>query len=81
MGVSVDDDINLVREFLLKQPLDFPVLVDSQRVLAEAALHLSSYPVSCLVGRDGVVVEVIYGARRWAEPEQAEQVARRLSIS
>jgi peroxiredoxin len=81
LGVSVDDDANLVREFLLKQPVDFPVLLDSRRALAEGVLRLNSYPVSCLVGRDGVVVEVIYGARPWADAEQAEMIARRLSIA
>lgn len=80
LGVSVDDDAHLVREFLLKHPVAFPILLDSRRVLAEAQLHLESYPVSCVVGRDGMVVEVIHGARPWASPEVAERVARQAGI-
>ena len=80
LGISVDDDINLVREFLLNYPVGFPVLLDSRRALAEGLLRLNSYPTSYLVGRDGVVVEVIYGARPWADDAHVGLVAKRLSI-
>lgn len=80
LGISVDEDVNLVREFLLKNPVGFPVLLDSRRVLAEGLLRLNTYPTSCLVGRDGVVVEVIYGARPWADDAHAALIAQRLSI-
>lgn len=80
MGISVDEDANLVREFLLNYPVGFPVLLDSRRVLAEGLLRLNSYPTSCLVGRDGVVVEVIYGTRPWADDANAGLIAQRLSM-
>jgi len=81
LGVSVDDDTNLVREFLLKSPVAFPVLLDSRRVLAEGLLHLNSYPATYLVGRDGVVSELIFGGRSWGDTAHAELIARRLSIA
>lgn len=80
LGISVDEDANLVREFLLNYPVGFPVLLDSRRVLAEGLLRLNSYPTSCLVGRDGVVVEVIHGARPWADDAHAGLIAQRLSM-
>lgn len=80
LGISVDEDANLVREFLLNYPVGFPVLLDSRRVLAEGLLRLNSYPTSCLVGRDGVVVEVIYGTRPWADDANAGLIAQRLSM-
>lgn len=80
LGISVDEDVNLVQEFLLNNPVGFPVLLDSKRELAEGLLRLSSYPTSCLVGRDGVVAEVLYGARPWADDAHSGLIAKRLSI-
>jgi thiol-disulfide isomerase/thioredoxin len=81
LGINVDDDANLAREFLLKNPVDFTILLDSQRALADQALRLDAYPMSFLVGRDGVIVEAITGIRPWADAAYAELIARRLALA
>ncbi|MFC5302965.1 TlpA family protein disulfide reductase [Azospira restricta] len=70
VAVSVDDDINLVREFVLQVGVEFPVLLDTGRAFATAALRLSSYPTSFVLRRDGRVGEVVVGARAWEAPDE-----------
>ncbi|OGS92267.1 MAG: hypothetical protein A2Z95_01295 [Gallionellales bacterium GWA2_60_18] len=79
LGISVDDAADPVREFLLKNPVAFPILLDSRRALA-GALRLEGYPTSFLIGRDGVIVETISGVRPWGDAEYAGSIARRLAL-
>lgn len=80
LGISVDDDLNLVREFVLQERLRFTMLIDRERVLAESALHLTAYPTSIVVGADGIVREVIVGVRPWADDSFARDLARQLGL-
>lgn len=79
-AISVDDDRNLVREFLRQERIAFTVLLDRERVLAESALHLTAYPSSFLLGADGIVREVMIGVRPWADEAFAEALARRAGL-
>lgn len=80
-AISVDDDRNLVREFLRQERIAFTVLIDRERVLAEGALHLMAYPSSFLVGADGIIREVMIGVRPWADETFAEGLARRAGLA
>ncbi len=79
-AISVDDDRNLVREFLRQERIAFTVLLDRERVLAESALHLTAYPSSFLLGADGIVRDVMIGVRPWADEAFAEALARRAGL-
>lgn len=74
VAVSVDDDVNLVREFVLKLGIDYPVLHDPERSLAAGALQLAAYPTSFLLRADGRVAEVVIGERDWQAPERGAAV-------
>lgn len=74
VAVSVDDDINLVREFVLRGGVEFPVLFDAGRAFASSALKLQSYPTSFVLHRDGRVGEVVVGARAWEVPAELQRV-------
>ncbi|HEX5804038.1 MAG TPA: TlpA disulfide reductase family protein [Azospira sp.] len=74
VAVSVDDDANLVREFVLKLGIDYPVLLDPGRALAAGVLRLTAYPTSFLLRADGRVAEVVIGERDWASPERVAAV-------
>lgn len=76
-GISIDEDANLVREFILQTGITFPVLHDRSGVLAQDALALHSFPTTILVARDGVVAEVAIGERRW-DVSPAEDAVRTL---
>lgn len=80
-AISVDDDRNLVREFLRQERIAFTVLIDRERILAESALHLNAYPTSFLVGADGIVREVMAGVRPWADEAFAEALAHRAGLA
>jgi peroxiredoxin len=74
VAVSVDDDINLVREFVRKSGIDFPVLLDQGRTFAEGRLLLRTYPTSFMLRPEGRVSEIVIGARNWEVQEQVDAV-------
>lgn len=79
-AISVDDDRNLVREFVRQERIGLTVLLDRERVLAESALHLMAYPTSFLVGADGIIRDVMVGVRPWADEAFAEALAKRAGL-
>lgn len=66
MGISIDEDPNPVREFRLRIPVAFPLLLDAERRLANA-LGIVSFPTTFLVSRQGLITEVLVGPRPWPE--------------
>jgi peroxiredoxin len=67
IGVSVDEDLNLVREFLLQQSIGFEVLSDPKALSSASVFGVSALPLTLLVGRSGDVRRVELGERRWDE--------------
>lgn len=65
LAVSIDTDLHLVREFLVQERLDFPILLDPEGVLARRVFGVAAYPTTWLVGRDGAVRDVWVGERDW----------------
>ena len=59
IGVSVDDDANLVREFLLQYRIRFPNYLDADKKLATDRLGLVSYPQTFIVSPDGMITRRI----------------------
>ena len=64
-AISVDDDIHLVREFLLQLPLSFPILLDPGGKRARKDYGIIVYPTTFLVARNGVVNDIWVGERNW----------------
>lgn len=62
IGISVDTDRNLVREFVRAYAIRFPIRQDHGRRLASAVLGLEVYPTTFVVSPDGIVVARIDGA-------------------
>jgi thiol-disulfide isomerase/thioredoxin len=69
IGVSVDNDLNLAREFLLQQRLTFPHYTDSAQKLARDLLKIQAFPATFVVAADGSVKAQITGARDWSSAE------------
>lgn len=74
VAISVDEDLNLVREFVLQVGVAFPVLLDAGRALASGAVGLQSYPTSFVLRGDGRIDEVVVGVRAWGSPAQLQRV-------
>jgi len=69
IGISVDEDTYLVREFLIEQKVDYPNFLDTDSVMVNDVLGVRVYPSTYLVGSDGVIQEIIQGWREWDKPE------------
>ncbi|MGB5328896.1 MAG: TlpA disulfide reductase family protein [Gammaproteobacteria bacterium] len=65
IGVSVDDDINLVREFLLQHQIRFPIFQDDNFRLASELLGIETYPDTFIVSPQGTITKRINGIIRW----------------
>lgn len=69
LGVSVDEDMNLVREYVRQAGVSFPVLSDPKGKKTKTIIGTSAVPVSLLVARDGRVQRVVVGERGWDDGE------------
>ena len=73
IGISVDEDTNLIREFLLQYGIRFQNLQDREFRLASSLLGIETYPQTYIVSRDGIITE-----RIGEVITQREEVSRRL---
>lgn len=65
LGVAVDGDVNLVKEFKLSFGIQFANLIDHQGVIAEGQLQLSGYPQTFILSPGRVVVKQLMGIHEW----------------
>ena len=64
LAVNVDEPESRVRNFLVKMPLDFPILVDAGKV-ATKSWKVSVLPASFIIGRDGRTRYDLTGELAW----------------
>jgi peroxiredoxin len=64
-AISVDEDIHLVREFILQLPLSFPILLDPEGKRARRDYGIIGFPTTFLVARNAMVKDVWVGERNW----------------
>lgn len=76
VGVSVDRDVLLAREFARKLGLSFPNLSDPGQALVRERLGVTRLPTTLAIGRDGRVHWRDESARDWSEPARLAWVAR-----
>lgn len=80
IGVSVDEDLNLVREFLLRHAIRFPVYADTRQPAVRSMLAVGVYPTTWLVRRDGRIAEVVTGERDWASADSLARIEALLAV-
>lgn len=80
IGISVDSDRNLAREFSLRYKLAIPMLSDSDQALSNGILRISAFPVTYLLKRDRAIARIIVGARDWAGTEMAGEIEKLLEV-
>lgn len=61
LGIN-DEDTGIVRSYVKKNGLSFPVLMDGNRKV-HAAYHMRSIPSVVIIGRDGVIAKHFIGGR------------------
>ncbi|MBI4203776.1 MAG: TlpA family protein disulfide reductase [Betaproteobacteria bacterium] len=71
IGVAVDHDLNLAREFVRTHKLTFPIYVDGDRKALQSGLRVVALPETVLVSAEGRIVARILGERDWDGAEGA----------
>lgn len=61
IGVSVDDDSNLVKEFLLEYGIQYPIFIDEDGQIATDQLDIRAFPETLLISSEGIIVDRITG--------------------
>jgi len=65
IGVSVDEDKNLMREFLIQHQIHFDNFHDADRHLAFELLGIRNYPETFIISPEGLIVMRIVGEQLW----------------
>jgi len=65
VGISVDEDVYLVEEFLRRLGIRFEVVVDQRGERINPVLGPRAFPETFLIRADGVVADRILGEQEW----------------
>ena len=68
IGISVDEDINLVKEFKLKYGIKFANYIDIDMSLARGKFGATAFPETFIIGRDGKLLRHMIGEHEWDTP-------------
>ena len=74
VGLSVDMDEHVVREYLIENKITFPSYLDRDFSEVTGVLGVRMFPSTFFVTPDGVLVKVIEGWREWDSPELVEEI-------
>ncbi len=80
VGVNVDSDVNLAREFILQYGLTFPMLSDKDMRLSNGILRIAGFPMTYILTVNRTIARVVAGERDWVEPQAIEEIERLLKI-
>jgi thiol-disulfide isomerase/thioredoxin len=61
VGLSIDEDIDLVREFLRDLGVRYPNYIDNENRIAAGMLEVQSYPQTLVFGPDGAIIRRFVG--------------------
>lgn len=76
VGISVDSDAYLVDEYVLKERLTFPIVLDAGGAVARSRFLVTAYPTSFLVDAAGRLVDVWVGEKDWDSLAIREKLER-----
>ena len=74
VGLSVDMDEHVVREYLIENNITFPSFLDRDLSEVNGVLGLRVFPSTFFVSPDGTLVKVIEGWRDWDAPELIDSI-------
>lgn len=74
VGLALDDDRNLVREFALQHAITFPLAVDPAGYTAHAVLGSRVLPDTFVVAPDGRLVDRVRGSAPWDSDAMRQRV-------
>lgn len=65
IGVSIDSDDHVLREFLIERKVTFPNFQDRDATNMREVLGVRAFPSTFIVRPDGTLYKVVEGAREW----------------
>jgi thiol-disulfide isomerase/thioredoxin len=80
-AINIDEDRNLVREFIEQSKLNLPVLLDQDAAIAENVLKVTLMPTSFIVDRRGVIRFVHQGFAGHELPRYEAEIEELLAES
>jgi hypothetical protein len=78
VALSVDNDHNLVREFVLKYGISMRVAIASSPNQAMSAFNAFALPLTIYVGSDGRIMGQHLGPRDWASDDVVSELRHKL---
>ncbi len=78
IGVTLDDDANLAREFLRRSAVSFPNYRAPSGEGHVAGVRIAALPETWLVDGKGRVLARMTGTRRWSDAAQRRELRERL---
>ena len=77
-GVTVDEDLNLAREWLRRERVTFANFADPGMRASRAPLAITALPQTFLLAADGRILERASGARQWDADETVAAILGRV---
>lgn len=68
LGLSIDEDANLVREFNLKYGIDFARHIDVDNTIAKPVFGIIATPETFIISPDGKLLRRMIGDQPWDTP-------------
>jgi len=79
VGLSVDHDEHVVREYLIEHNITFPTYLDRQFASVNGILGVRVFPSTFFLAPDGTLLKVIESWRDWDTPEVVAEIRGLLS--
>ncbi len=65
IAISIDDDENLMQEFLIQNAITFNNYHDPKKILTQQQLNIQAYPETIIVAPDGIIIKRVSGEQSW----------------
>jgi thiol-disulfide isomerase/thioredoxin len=76
VGLSVDSDDHVVREFLIERKVTFTNYMDPAMTVANQVFGIRAFPSTFVFAPDGRLLEVIEGWREWDNAQMIDRISK-----
>ncbi|HEC19928.1 MAG TPA: TlpA family protein disulfide reductase [Gammaproteobacteria bacterium] len=74
VGLSVDMDDHVVREYLIENKITFPSFLDRDLSEVNGVLGVRVFPSTFFIHPDGRLLKIVEGWREWDDPELVAEI-------
>jgi thiol-disulfide isomerase/thioredoxin len=75
VGLSVDMDEHVVREYLIENKIVFPSFLDRNSTVVNGVFGIRVFPSTFFLSPDGTLLKVVEGWRDWESPEMVADIS------